>query len=198
MIFKKSTEGPDVRWIDSADQLALLESPVRQEILDTIEATGPCSVPEVARALGRPAAGLYYHVDLLVEGDLLRQAGTRETPGREATLYGLPAPQLRLRYPLDDPAGRERIRRIASAMIRVAERDFEAGMEHRGAEAEGEGRNLWAARLKGRLSAGELRELNELLDRLTDLFSDKPGRGEGQLVTLTWLLSPVEDRPTRG
>ena len=66
MIFNKSRDLPDVHWIESADQLALLDSSVRHEILVALEAAdGPLSVPEMAAELGRPADGLYYHVPAL-------------------------------------------------------------------------------------------------------------------------------------
>lgn len=198
MIFNKSSDPPDVYRIDSPDQLALLDSSVRYEILAAMEAAdGPLTVTEMARELGRPADGLYYHVDLLVEGGLLREVGRRETRGRAATLYGLPGRMLAVRYPLDDPEGMEKIRRMASEIVRVARREFEAGTVLDRAEGEGEERNLWVARVKSRLSPAELGEVTELLERLREIFGKASRSEEGQLVALTWLLSPIEDRPPR-
>ncbi|HET9620627.1 MAG TPA: helix-turn-helix domain-containing protein, partial [Kofleriaceae bacterium] len=46
--------------------IAALASPVRQEILDTVEALGgTATIAELAAQLGRPADGLYYHVTVL-------------------------------------------------------------------------------------------------------------------------------------
>lgn len=189
--------GPEVHWIESPEQLRLLESSVRQDILDAVDASGPMSVPELARELGRPADGLYYHVGLLVDGGLLRRVGTRETRRRDAALYGLPASTLRVRYPLEDPERMERVRRMASSMARRAERGFADGSRLPWAVAEGVGRNLWAGRLKGWLSPEELREVNALLGGLAEIF-DRARRGQGsRLVSLTWILAPEEDRPVR-
>ena len=61
--------------IADVGQIRALASSIRQDIVDTVAATGPCSVADVARTLGRPADGLYYHVKHLLGAGLL--VGTR-------------------------------------------------------------------------------------------------------------------------
>lgn len=90
-----------------------------------------------------------------------------------------------------------RIRHIASVMLRAGERDFEAGTELPWADAEGKDRNLWTARIKGWFSRTELEEVNHLLARLVNLFAGASSTEDSRLVTLTWVLAPVEDRPVR-
>ena len=41
--------------IADVGQIRALASSIRQDIVDTVAATGPCSVADVARTLGRPA-----------------------------------------------------------------------------------------------------------------------------------------------
>src|SRR5262245_46892405 len=45
--------------VSRADQLRALRSPLRQEIIDAVAASGPRSVAELAEILGRPADALY-------------------------------------------------------------------------------------------------------------------------------------------
>lgn len=188
---------PEEYWIERPEQLHLLENAVRLEILDAVDAGGAMSVREIARELGRPADGLYYHVELLERGGLLQRAGTRATRRRDAAIYELPAERIRLRYSLDDPARMAVVKKIASAILRVAEKDFETGVGLPWAEAEGEERNLWAARLKGWLSPAEIRRVNALLNELREIFEGASRREDSRLVALAWVLTPEEDRPVR-
>src|SRR4051812_38683008 len=57
--------------ISKAPQIRALSSPARQDILDAVTAIGPCSVAELAAAVGKPADGLYYHIRQLLEVGLL-------------------------------------------------------------------------------------------------------------------------------
>ena len=55
--------------VERVEQIALLASPARQEIVDTIEALGgEAAVAELAAQLGRSSDGLYYHLRHLVRG----------------------------------------------------------------------------------------------------------------------------------
>ena len=60
------------KGVRNAAAIRLLASPVRQEIVDTLEALGgEASVAELAAEVGRAADGLYYHLRLLVRGGLI-------------------------------------------------------------------------------------------------------------------------------
>ena len=48
-------------------------SPVRRQIVESMQRQGPCSIAEVARDIGRPADGLYRHVAVLVKSGFLRE-----------------------------------------------------------------------------------------------------------------------------
>src|SRR5262245_59943954 len=77
--------------IRSKAQLAAISSPVRQEILDGVQALGPGSIAEVAKLLGRPADSLYYHVRTLERLGLLVRTGERRNGRRDEALYDVPA-----------------------------------------------------------------------------------------------------------
>jgi len=60
--------------IAAAEQLRALQSPLRQERLDLLVSPGgDAEVARLAALLGRPADGLYYHLDLMVKARLLRR-----------------------------------------------------------------------------------------------------------------------------
>src|SRR5689334_1813461 len=108
------------------EQIAALASPVRQEIVDMVQASGPLSVAELAGLLGRPADGLYYHVKALAKVGLLVERagrGVRNGRGRTEAVFAVPG-RLRLAYRPKDPENVAGIKRAAAAMLRVTGRTF--------------------------------------------------------------------------
>jgi len=180
--------------VRGAKAIGALASPVRQELIDTVDGLGgAATIAELAAQLGRPADGLYYHVRQLVRAGLLVAedgdgAEQYRTPGRRA---------LALDYRPDDPASARAVGRVAGSMLRIARRDFDAALAIPGVVAEGPRRALWAARAKGWVSRAELREINALLARLVDLVRRPRDRERAQLVSLCFVLAPIEARPSR-
>ena len=86
--------------IERLPQLKALVSPVRQDIVDTLQTLGTASTTDLAEQLGRPADGLYYHVRALLKAGLVVPAGTRPQGGRNEALYRTAAPEhgLKLNY----------------------------------------------------------------------------------------------------
>src|SRR5882672_8834046 len=68
--------------IKTVRRIALLASAVRQDILDSVDAIGPCSVAELARVLGRSPHGLYHHLKRLERARLIKLRRTRGADGR--------------------------------------------------------------------------------------------------------------------
>lgn len=191
------------RHISDLRQIKALVSPVRQELIDTAQALGPCSVRDLAREMGRPADSLYYHVKALVRAKLLEPAGERGSGRARQTLYATPSAdgKLALVYRPGDPDNAAAVTRLVAGMLRVTARDFAAAYRGGAAVTEGPGRNLWAARGKGWLTAGDVEEVHRLLDRLRRFF-DRPRaeverRGPASLHALTFVIAPVDARRRR-
>jgi hypothetical protein len=177
-------------------QLACLASAVRQEIVDTVQALGECSITAMAEALGRPADGLYYHVKALVECGLLVRKGTARNNRREEVIYSTPG-SLKLVYRPGDRSNMKLICKIVDSLLNTAQRDFNAGFKSDLCRVEGERRNLWAGRSKGWLSREELAEVNELLDRLSALLNQPKTPEREHLLVLSWVQAPVAARSLR-
>jgi hypothetical protein len=69
---------PAVIRIASSSAWRSILSPVRREILESMQQLGPCPIADVATACGRPADGLYRHVRILVKAGFLVDAGVRK------------------------------------------------------------------------------------------------------------------------
>lgn len=181
--------------IADAAQIRLLQSPVRQDILDSLSASGPCTIAELAALLGLPADALYYHIRKLKEAGLVHAEG-RDREARGAETYALPAERMRLEYDLE-PEGRAAIADVIAAALRSASRDFTAALESADAVTRGPERNLRGGRARGWLSPADVVELNELLERLWAIFHRSGPTPDRQLMSFSCALSPIEARPPR-
>jgi DNA-binding transcriptional ArsR family regulator len=189
------------RQIDDPKRIRVLASPVRHEIVDTLSALSadagvPISVARLAEHLGRHADGLYYHLNLLKKAGLIEELADGHGE-RAFRLAGQGKAPLRLAYRVDKGGNVAALRSYSRGLLKVAHRDFLNALEQPGVVASGESRALWAARNKGWVSAGDLREVNRLLERLCSLTSQKRDRGRSRLVSLAFVLAPLEQKRKR-
>jgi DNA-binding transcriptional ArsR family regulator len=187
--------------IERPATIALLASPLRQELVDTLQALGgEASVAELAVQLGRPADGLYYHLRLLARGGLLAERSGRSRAGRGERRYRIavaPGSRLRLVYRPADRANRAAVARVAGGMLRIAGRDFRAALATPGVVTAGPRRELWASRNQGWVSGADLAEINRMLTRVQQLLDRPRARGRGRLVGLCFVLAPLRVSPAR-
>jgi DNA-binding transcriptional ArsR family regulator len=187
--------------IADAGAIAALASPVRQELLDTLEALGgEATVAELAAQLGRPSDGLYYHIEILRRAGLFVAAPRgRSEAGRNERRYRTPTPpgvELRLVYQARERRNAAAVRGVVGGMLRIARRDFDRALAT-DPTTEGPRRELWAARGTGWVSEAELAEINRLLVRLTGKLRRPRGGARQRLVSLCFVLAPMTARPTR-
>lgn len=184
--------------LERAADIDLLASPSRIEIVDTLEVMGEAvSVADLASSLGRPADGLYYHLRQLVQGGLVEE--TIASDGRRYSVRTHPGDRLRLRYRPGATANAKAVGRVAASVLRVAERDFRRALADPKTVTEGPLRELWVARGKGWVRPDELAEVNRLLSRLMELLQQPRAGEKAELVSLSWVLAPLEDKsPRRG
>ncbi len=179
------------------EQIRAIASPVRQEILDTVQALGSATIADMARELGRPADALYYHVRVLENVELLIPHDESTASRRSAVVYRTPAGDglLRLHYDADDPENRDAVTGAISALLRISERDFRNGFRSDLATCEGPDRNLWAGRTKAWLSDEDVQAARELIVSLVEIFSRPKRPGSNRLHVMSFTLAPVEPSP---
>jgi hypothetical protein len=179
-------------WIKEADQIRALESPRRQEIVDAVAAIGPCSIVELAEHLGRAADSLYFHVKKLVQVKLLLEKETRKSGRHVWAIYALPSRQVRMVY---RPAVMSSIRRVVAGAIRLSLREFNQSVARKAGAFIGPNRDTWGGRTKGWLSDSDLREVNQLLERILHLMSRRGPAPGLRMHTLGWVLAPTQVHP---
>ena len=179
------------------DQIAALESAVRQEVIDTIQAAGPLSAGELSKLMGRPADALYYHLKRLVKVGLLALRSARRRGRRDESVYDLAGHPLVLDYPVSAKGQAHPLSGLVRSMLRTAEKDFRASVGTAPARPDGDRRNLWAGRRHAWLSTRDLERVNDLLDRLVAIMTQARNPAGGELCTLTLILAPRASRAGR-
>jgi hypothetical protein len=171
-------------------------SPVRREIVDSMQKLGPCSIAEVARDTGRPADGLYRHVAVLVRSGFLREAGTRAGGRSVERLYDAAAsdfvaPRVSRRAPAD---ARDAIVRtaetLAKSSIRALRSSAAAGRIH----CESDARNFTIMHVTSWLTPARFEELRTLVIRMNRLLERGRADRTGDPYEVFAIASPVTRR----
>jgi DNA-binding transcriptional ArsR family regulator len=185
------------RQIDDPERIRVLASPVRHEIVDTLSALGgTATVAKLAEHLGRHADGLYYHLNLLKKARLVEELAD-DSGERAFRLAGSGKAPLRLAYRVERGGNASALETYSRGLLKVAQRDFLRALDQPGVAVSGKRRELWAARNKGWVTARDIEEVNELLERLCTLTSQKRDPGRDQLVSLAFILAPLEQKQKR-
>ena len=187
--------------IERVQEIRVLTSPLRQEIIDTIEARGgETTVSELASELGRPADGLYYHLKLLAKSGLLVELPGRNSDGRAERRYQVRKRRegpLTLEYRPKDRQNRKAVGGVIDQMVRIAARDFHRAFAREAIVVDGPRRELWAARSKGWVSEAELEAINRLLRRLNRRLRHRRSGSRDRLISVCFVLAPVQPKATR-
>jgi predicted transcriptional regulator len=185
-----TTQARATHWVERADQLKCLASPVRMDIVDHLSGRPPASIKELADDIGRQASSIYHHVQLLVDVGLVVEAGTRVVNRKSEKLYATAAPRMRLKKALGDSRNAPVMREVVAALCREAERDFSRGLTQKG-ETQGPHRTLGFYRQVNRVSKSSLKRINALLDEIAEILWQDPDP-KGERIALTWMMSPLE------
>ena len=172
-------------------QLEALASPVRMRILRY--AAAPITVAELAERIEVPQTRLYYHINQLVEEELLAQVDSRKSGARIERIYQRTAANYQLSPELAQSVGDDRkaAELAASLMLEPARVEVEDSIERlfRGEKPEGS-----FSRTVVRLSEEEFRQFKQRFEELISDFSANRSEDEdGKSIALTVALVPLEE-----
>jgi len=183
--------GPDIHLIRTARSMRALASPIRQEIVDALESAGPSTIAALAQVVEKKADGLYFHVRALERVGLVRRVGTEGTGRSAAAVYDVPGRPMRLDYSGAPSSRADRLAPALDCLLRLARRDARRALSNPGARAEGKVRDLWVARVRGRVSNDDLARVNELLAECAAIIRGGSGSPDAAPVALAFALTPV-------
>lgn len=196
---KNSTDGRESRkkglktyWITRKDQLQVLASSVRLDILDRLGAQGPMSVKQLAASTGKNATPIYHHLRQMEKVDLVRRGSASETRGRPAVVYEAPGELIRLARAPTIPANRRPMARIGRITANQAGKDYALGFKSEHWQIDGPARNHWIFRCLVQPSPERLARINALFDELSVLIWT-PDPSPGNLsMSVAWFLAPLK------
>lgn len=181
---------PDTYWISDLRQLRALSSPLRQEIVDVVESTGPCSITQIAAALAMPPDRLYFHIRRLLAVGLLTKHGERRSGRHVAVLYKLPGRRVRVRFNREDARVRRAVGAIHDGVLRLARRDLRRAMSTPEAMVQGDARDTWAGRYRGWLTPAQVKRMNQLIEELGELIRSSTPRRGARPIALSLTIAP--------
>ncbi|MBD3162435.1 MAG: helix-turn-helix domain-containing protein, partial [Candidatus Eisenbacteria bacterium] len=179
-------------------QIQALATPTRLEIVEMLQVHGAASISEIAESLGRRPDSLYYHVRILQKVGLLQETAKRPRNRTYEAVYDLPGRPLKIDYRLSDRRIRKGLVRLISSLLRNTARDFHRAVESRPLVAEGPCRQLWGARLKGRVTRSQLREINAHLHRIGEILTTPTAaHPNAELMAATFVVLPLNRESTK-
>lgn len=175
--------------ISGLGQLEALASPVRMRIL--CHNVARTTVAELAERLGVPKARLYYHINLMLNEDLLEQVDSRKSGARIEGIYQRTAAHYRLSPDLAQSVGDERkaAEVATSVILEPARIEIEDAMEKvfRGLEPEGT-----FSRTVVSLSDDDVRRFKQRFrDLVSDVSASRSEDEDAQLFALTAVFMPM-------
>jgi hypothetical protein len=172
------------------EQLQALASPVRSEVFWTFTRDHPQSVAEVARAIGKSAQTVHYHVNGLVEVGLLIAVDERKRGARMEKLYVFAARMLFSRGPGAPIEHFKPIVKGFQAITRTMGREFESlcdvYVDHPELGPYGVIRRV-SARVNLDRAAAINRRLNALADEIMAMEADE----DGIRININILMTPT-------
>ncbi len=183
-----------VHVIRRAEQVEVLTSPLRHQIVATMELLGPVPVRVLAEHLGREPEALYYHIRKLVAAGLVYEAGRRSVGQRSEAVFSLIARDIRVDTESRAPKFLEMVARSASALLRLTERAYLAAVRDPIAVRGGKRRNLAIRRYHVRLTDKSLAELNRRLDELGAFLVEHDDPEADRAYAVTLAQSPDVDQ----
>jgi len=188
--------------IQTQEQWTAFCSPARYEMLSALSGLGEASVAEIAFAVDRSADGLYRHIRILLDAELIEECETRRVGRQTEAVYRLAAEEPVVDIDPADAVSRERMREVATLIQRDASKRFCVALDAGICRVGEDDRNTWVRSVHGWLDEDDLAELGGLLGRIEALFASRQARRSGgTLHNCSYMINPVHrDRPfsTRG
>lgn len=178
--------------LERARDMAVLVSPVRQEIFGAIGLHGPITVADLARHLGRAQTSLYHHLTQLQRIGVVEVAQVQRADGRHERTFAATVGRVRLGASTTAAAVRAR-QAAGNATLRLAARELAAALADPSLRRTGPTREVVAMRGKAWLDATQLRRLDRHVRAIESLLRETAAkRGKARAYSLCVVLAPTD------
>lgn len=180
-----------IAFVHSDAQWEAIASPARCELLQTLQARGPSSIPELAHLLDAAPDGLYHHARALEKAGLIRVVERRVVGKRTERVYDAVSGRLRLDVNPAEARNGSRLVSLARVYGARALKLLSRAMDARTGRLDGPAPDTVVHADAAWLDEHDLARVTALVDELRDVFEHARTRRRGTLVSLTLLMSPL-------
>jgi DNA-binding transcriptional ArsR family regulator len=176
----------------SAEQLACLASPARNEVFSQLRTAGKASIGDLAKAIGKKPEAVHYHVRALVAAGLATEAFRRPGTKKPESVYEPLGKELRLPKASQGPEVAALMRKAVAAGFRQTARGYLAASK--AAENDSDCKRLMhVIRLNARLSPRDAKEFLRRIEAVVR-FADEHRKEEGIKLVWSSVTYPVAKR----
>lgn len=178
--------------ISSPAKWRVLLSPIRSELVQALRCIGPCSVSDLARAVGRPSDLLYRHLGLLERAGFVVQSGARKRGRHVERLVDVTADDFALGLQqLSNKVEQDTVIQTARAFLGTTRKTIEHSARRGALVLDSPQRNFILNYELTRLTPAQFREARALVGRLKQIMDDARASAEGELFASVVVITPV-------
>jgi DNA-binding transcriptional ArsR family regulator len=164
-----------------------LTSAQRLELISSLGDAGPGTIAELAERLGRTPHSLYHHMKMLLDAGIV--SAVRAGKKKKEAVFTLTSLKIMLGPDRKSRAAVLATKRSLDSILNITSREVYEALSS-GAKKEGQDREIYAARLKGRFPQNTLRSVNKLLDNIENVVRKETKDSTGKVYALTIVLTP--------
>jgi predicted transcriptional regulator len=169
-----------------------LISPARSEIAEAIRLLGPCSIAEIAQAIGRPADSLYRHIEILIGAGFVVEAGYRKGERNAERLVDVVAEDFHVEFSDNSGSAENRaIVRTANSFLSAMGRTIRDSAGARQLIFDAGNRNLSINYELSWLTPAQFQEVRSLIRRIKQVMDQGKVAREGRLYATLSMACPV-------
>ncbi len=180
---------PKILLIREPRQVRALRTPLRQELLQELSLLRSASVKELASALGKPAASLYYHVHELEKAGLIRGKASRRSGTKQETVYETTAERIRIDRTKRTKAFVEALGDLHRTALNQASREVASALARGSGDASDD--SLMLVRLSARLSQQDVRKARRMLNELAAFIGERDSSGNEETFSFTAAMAKL-------
>ena len=181
---------PRILHISEPRQVRALRTPLRQDILQAMSLLEAASVKELATALGRAPASLYYHIHELENAGLVRKRTVRRSGTKAETVYESAAEQIRIDRAKRTKGFVDALTDLHKATLSQATREVTAAL-HARSGGDAPDNSLMLVRLSARLSGADVKAARRMLDELAAFISEHDRVGNREAFSFTAAIAKL-------
>jgi hypothetical protein len=178
---------------------SVLISPVRAEIAEALRLLGPCGIAELARVCGRPADGLYKHLELLQKAGFVVKTGFRKGARNVEQLFDVVADDFRIEFNDGKGAAENKaVVQTANSFLKSVGRAVRDSAAARQLEFDPDRRNISINYELSWLTIEEFQKVRALVGRIKKIMDRGKKKREGRLYMSLCITTPVTRRRGAG